>query len=158
MNKLYYTITVTLFLNVVTIYLEATSFVTKIATVGRTMTCKERISLFVIIRSYLLLSNKTSFILVTKMVTILQKKKKKQSLISPLPFINNVLSVKTQKLGVGHHFKGNLSKAKYWGRMPKMFSFQLPIVEKLPTTPAVDNRRSRKKGTIFVEERRDYHE
>ena len=66
--------------------------------------------------------------------------------------------MKTQKLGVGRHFKGNLSKAKYWGRMPKMFSFQLPIVEKLPTTPAVDNRRSRKKGTIFVEERRDYHE
>ena len=148
MNKLYYTITVTLFLNVVTIYLEATSFVTKIATVGRTMTCKKMISLFVIA---------SAFILVTKMVTIFQKKNK-QSLISPSLFINNVLSVKTQKLGVGHHFKGNLSKAKYWGRMPKMFSFQLPIVEKLPTTPAVDNRRSRKKGTIFVEERRDYHE
>ena len=50
--------TVTLFLNDVTIYLdvEATSFVTKIATVGRTVTCRERISLFVIIRSYLLLT------------------------------------------------------------------------------------------------------
>ena len=54
--------------------------------------------------------------------------------------INNVLSAKTEKLGVGRHFKGNLSRAKYWGRMPKMFSFQLPIVEKLPTTLAVDNR------------------
>ena len=144
----------TLFLNVVTIYLEATSFVTKNCNGGKNNDLQGE-DLAICHYKVLLASNKTTFILVTKMVTIFQKNK--QSLISPLLFINNVLSVKTENLGVGRHFKGNLSKAKYWGRMPKMFSFQLPIVEKLPTTLAVDNRRSRKKGTIFVKER-DYHE
>ena len=65
----------TLFLNVVTIYLEATSFVTKNCNGGKNNDL-QREDLAICHYKVLLASNKTTFILVTKMVTIFQKKKK----------------------------------------------------------------------------------